>query len=73
MVGAVATGCCKNLENCCMQVSTVISNLEWNGDLPMSLRTRNGNGICQQVFATPNGKGNLPLSFSTLNGMVIFP
>jgi len=48
-------------------------NLEWNGDLPMSLRTQNGNGICQQVFATRNGKGNLPISFSTPNEMGIFP
>ena len=48
-------------------------NLEWNGDLPTSLRAQNGTGICQQVFATRNGKGNLPISFSTPNEMGIFP
>jgi len=64
---------CPPLQKKLCTALTIISNLEWNGDFPMNLRTQNGNGICQQVFATRNGKGNLPISFSIPNGMGIFP
>ena len=49
-------------------------NLEWNGDLPMSQRTWKGmRDLPSSLVATRNGKGNLPISFSTPNGMGIFP
>ena len=67
MVVAVATGCCKNLENCCMQVTTIISKSEWKWNLPTSFCNSKWKRKFAYEFLNSEWNGNFPINKFPMN------